>query len=604
MFFGTWRPGGAGLALSPDDVRHADGQRFGNSDPSARWRFEGETEALAAIGELVPHRAGASVTSITSDLSQLLERHHEDCFDRIEGSFALAVWDKRTDRLLLARDALGRRPLFCAAAGSNIVFGSNASQIAIAAGRPVADFDQLADFLLQRRGAGHRSFFAGVRRVPPGSCHVVDADGGRRDHRWWRPDLSPLALNDDALLGALGNELERSVGAIRARHPVLAAQLSAGLDSSLAVATLSRQLPPGGRLAALCASPRVPVASTGNLGIADEYPLAAETAAMLGNVDLERVFAPDDDWLAASDRFAAAAGMPYRNPANLGWLGATYATARASGAETVVESVQGNLTVGYTGSGAVPTMIAKGRIGALASLIDDVRRHGLGTGLLTVPWALFAMLPAHVADPLAAFARTADPAAAAFVRANHSAVGIVRREIRANGGWWRQSRPLRYPRDRIAQLDWADHGAHAGAVEQLFGIELADPYADRRLVELTLRIDEPRFLHKGRGRGFARRLLEGRVPARVAAGTTIWAQGSDWRIGAIRSRATVLSDLEYAADEPALAAFFDVPRLRAAVNGWASGPEDFQSLETAGSVMRAIGAIRFVRWVATLGEAS
>lgn len=603
MFLGTWCPGGAGFNQPPDDSppRADRDQRPIASVASLakRWYFEASNSAIAVVGELA-----LDGPETHADILQILAHHGDEAFESIDGIFALAVWDKRADRLLLARDALGRRPLYCAARGDSIVFGSSASHVARAAGRPAADLHQLADYLLQRRGAGPRSFFTGVRRVLPGSCHVIEGRGGRRhDHSWWRPDFSPVALDDDALLHALDEQLDRSVAAIRARHAKLVAHLSAGLDSSLAVATLSRQLPPGERLVALCASPAVSVTSDGDLGIADEYPVAAETAAMLGNVDVTRIVAPDDDWITASDRFAAAAGMPYRNPANLGWLGATYQAARAGGAGAVVESVQGNLTLGYEGSGAVPAMIAHGRIGGLVGLISDVRRHGLGSGLLTLPWGLFRMFPARLADPLAALVGVADSATNAFVRPEHPSVRTVRHAVRSAGGWWRMERASRCARSRIEQLDWADQGAHASAVEELYGVELADPFTDRKLVELTLRIDEPRFLHEGRGRGFARRLLAGRVPAKVASGTVIWQQGTDWRSGAIGSSDTALADLDYAAADPSLAALFDVPRLRLAVTGWTAGPEDRRSLETAGGVMRAIGAIRFVRWVASLEPA-
>jgi hypothetical protein len=134
----------------------------------------------------------------------------------------------------------------------------------------------------------------------------------------------------------------------------------------------------------------------------------------------------------------------------------------------------------------------------------------------------------------------------------------------------------------------------------MFGIELCDPYSAKRLVELSLRIEEHRFLDKGFGRRFARALLRGKVPESVAAGRIDWLQATDWRVGAIAARAALLDDLDYARREPELADFYDIAAMDREVRNWTAGAETAEQMSKGFAVLRAIGTIRFARWLTTL----
>lgn len=518
-------------------------------------------------------------------------------FDQIEGDFALALWDDCSRELILARDALGRRPLYHARRGDRLLFGSHAPTIARQLGIQAPDLTEIASFLMQRGQGGTRSFYADIHRVPPGSAVRFSADGKAQCSRWWNPDTKPIAIGEDELLARVKDAFERSVRTIFARHDRLVAHLSAGLDSSLAVATASRLLGPGERLAAQCISPAHEVISE-QTEISDEYPLARETAAMLGNVDLERVRADDHDWLALGDRYARAAGMPYRNIQSLGWFSASYGAAARGGASGLIESTDGNSTLSWLGHGAVPAMLRGLQIGRLMRFIADIRRHGQGSGLLVIPWAVHAMMPWFVAEPLAALRGFPRAETEAFLRRDHCAIATVEREIRSAGHWARNVRPIRDAKDRFTTFFWSDRASHFAAVERMFGIELCDPYASKQLVELTLRIDETRFHSDGRGRRFARQLLNGKVPKIVSDGQIDWLQATDWRVGAMAARTKMLADLDYADATPELAALFDIDAMRAEIGGWTITAETKDGISRGFRVVRAVGAIRFARWVA------
>jgi asparagine synthase (glutamine-hydrolysing) len=321
---------------------------------------------------------------------------------------------------------------------------------------------------------------------------------------------------------------------------------------------------------------------------------------MLKNVDLTQVRAADDDWLSHYDRFTQNAGMPYRNMSALGWFSASYAAAAEGGATGLIESTDGNATLSWLGNGAVPTMIRQGYLAELCKYIRDIRREKGGSGALTIPWGLWALLPGTIADPLAALCGIPRAETKAFLKPEHPAVATAAQRIHSAGHWNRAVRPIRNAADRLTLLWWSDRAPHFSAVERMFGIELCDPYSAKRLVELSLRIEEHRFLDKGFGRRFARALLRGKVPESVAAGRIDWLQATDWRVGAIAARAALLDDLDYARREPELADFYDIAAMDREVRNWTAGAETAEQMSKGFAVLRAIGTIRFARWLTTL----
>jgi asparagine synthase (glutamine-hydrolysing) len=321
---------------------------------------------------------------------------------------------------------------------------------------------------------------------------------------------------------------------------------------------------------------------------------------MLGNVDVQRVRAADDDWLSEFDRYIQVAGMPYRNMSALRWFSASYEAAARSGATGLIESTDGNATYSWVGNGAVPSMIRNGRVRALIDLIRDIRREGRGSGALTIPRGLWALLPGTIADPLASLVGVPRAETAAFLRPANQAVRTAAGEIRAAGHWNRMVRPIRDAADRFTLLHWSDRAPHNSAVERMFGIELCDPYSSKRVIELTSRIEEHRFLEGGFGRRFARIMLKGRVPEIVASGQIDWTQATDWRFGAVRARPALLDDLAYARADPELAEFYDLPAIEREVQSWTVGAETREQMTKGFAALRAIGTIRFARWAANL----
>jgi asparagine synthase (glutamine-hydrolysing) len=168
----------------------------------------------------------------------------KDAVKQLRGAFALALWDARKDRLLLARDRFGQKPLYLAEAGAALYFGS---EIKALAGVPGVDGEvdpsALADDLALRYVRGPRTLLAGVRKLPPGTCALWQL-GTLREFRYWSlPDGEAAPLPQERPADAVGGFIDSLDESVRAHLPRTGSPgllLSAGYDSAALLALVKR----------------------------------------------------------------------------------------------------------------------------------------------------------------------------------------------------------------------------------------------------------------------------------------------------------------------------------------------------------------------------
>jgi len=183
-----------------------------------------------------------------SDTEVILHAFEEwgpSCLERFNGPFALALWDRQSRSLFLARDRFGVRPLFIADLGTSLAFASEAKALLRHPGlRRELDPGCVVDVFSTWSTLPDRSAFRGIRELPPGHWMCMDRNGVMRQQQWWdlsfRPTPRPKGDLCDAVeeLGALMQDALRL--RLRADVPV-AAYLSGGLDSSV-IAAQAREL--------------------------------------------------------------------------------------------------------------------------------------------------------------------------------------------------------------------------------------------------------------------------------------------------------------------------------------------------------------------------
>lgn len=186
-----------------------------------------------------------------SDTEVILHLYAElgpDCLAELNGDFALALWDRRRRRMLLARDRMGVRPLFHARRGETLFFASETKALLQVPGI-TAELDPVAldQIFTLWAPLAPRTAFKGISELPPGHLMLIE-DGRVETRAWWRqtfPDIGETAAPRDAAeaLRALLDDATR----IRLRADVaVGSYLSGGLDSSLVSALAARAAP--GRL--------------------------------------------------------------------------------------------------------------------------------------------------------------------------------------------------------------------------------------------------------------------------------------------------------------------------------------------------------------------
>lgn len=182
----------------------------------------------------------------TEVLPHLYEDHGEGLVHVLDGMFALAIWDARRGRLLLARDRFGEKPLFYARQSGGLTFASEltALRAGLASTPEVATAAFDACFVLGYVPRANGSILEGVEQLPPAHLLTWERDSGRVERRayWTPPRPRPEPRESPRELAAeTARLLRRSMtGRLRADVP-LGVFLSGGIDSTLAAALAAEQ---------------------------------------------------------------------------------------------------------------------------------------------------------------------------------------------------------------------------------------------------------------------------------------------------------------------------------------------------------------------------
>lgn len=180
-------------------------------------------------------------TGDTPTLPHLYEEHGDRFVEHLDGMFALALWDARRQRLLLARDRFGKKPLLYARlANGSLAFASELKALLTLPGlarRP--DLARLDAYLALGYVPGETTALEGVRRVPPGSLLTVE-DGRTRVERYWTLQPDRRHLGEDEWVAAVRAGVQEAVRKRLIADVPLGALLSGGIDSSVVVAAMAQ----------------------------------------------------------------------------------------------------------------------------------------------------------------------------------------------------------------------------------------------------------------------------------------------------------------------------------------------------------------------------
>ncbi|HEV2442212.1 MAG TPA: asparagine synthase (glutamine-hydrolyzing) [Steroidobacteraceae bacterium] len=219
-------------------------QPMSNEDGAVQIVFNGEIYNFPELREQLLERGHAFRTrSDTETIVHAYEEWGPECVTRFRGMFAFAIWDARQERLLLARDRYGKKPLFLYQAHGLLLFASEIKAILAVAGVPRrVDREALWDYFTYRYVPAPATLLQGIRKLMPGSYLVCDG-GVVTETPYFVPDdgkpQSTEAPQGDAVSAFLA-QLDEAVRVRMISDVPFGAFLSGGIDSSAVVAMMSR----------------------------------------------------------------------------------------------------------------------------------------------------------------------------------------------------------------------------------------------------------------------------------------------------------------------------------------------------------------------------
>jgi asparagine synthase (glutamine-hydrolysing) len=284
-------------------------QPIGNEDDRIQIVFNGEVYNYRELREsLVRDGHRFRTHTDTETILHLYEERGDRVVDSLRGMFAFAIWDGRRERLLLARDRLGIKPLYYWERDGGLAFASERKSLRRLEGFPTEiDLGAMGDYLSLGYVPEPASIHRGVRKLPPGHLLVWERGKGAREERYWSPERGI----DESISEAEAVEEIRRLLAEAVRYRLIAdvplgAFLSGGIDSTAVVAEMTRQMDRPVR--------------TFSIGFSEpefnEAPHAAAVAKALGTEHTELIVRPDVEALieevalAFDEPFADSSAIP------------------------------------------------------------------------------------------------------------------------------------------------------------------------------------------------------------------------------------------------------------------------------------------------------
>jgi asparagine synthase (glutamine-hydrolysing) len=531
------------------------------------------------------------------------ERWQEACFEHLVGDYAFALWDESENRLVLARDALGQRPLHYHRRKNFLAFASMPKGLHAVAEIPRApDEERIAEFLALLPESGSQSFFKDIERVEAGHFAVITA-GGVTARRHWEPRRRTIRLGgaEDYAEG-LRHHLDEAVRArLRGSNGVVGAHLSSGFDSSAVTTSAARILAPsGGKVVAFTSVPR-----QGYDGpspphrIGDEGPIAAKTAALYPNIEHVLIRTNGRSPLDSLDRNFFLYDRPMLNLCNNVWVDAINDAARERKLNVMLSGQFGNMSISYDGTMLLPRLMRRGQwIRWFRESSGAVRRRNMRwRGVLVATFGPYMPLPMWIWVNKVFSDRNVGVETYSAIRAERLAQLDLPARARA------LSLDLSYrPRkdgfeSRLWVLRRVDLGNYNKGVLGGWGIDPRDPTADIRLIEFCLAVPEEQYFVNGEAKALARRAFAARLPPEVIHIKGKGYQAVDWHEGLTAARGAVGEEIARLGECAPAAAAIDLPRLAGQVENWPQGgwEKDEVMAPYRLALLRAVSTGHFLR---------
>jgi asparagine synthase (glutamine-hydrolysing) len=483
--------------------------------------------------EILREELGDAQGSSPSDADVILEAYFrlgERVLHRIKGIFALIIWDRAAGKLVAARDPLGIYPLFYAQAGGELLFSTSIEAL-IRHPHVSRELNRavLAEHLCRRWLKPDETYYAAVRRVPPGHALRIDRDD-HRPYRYWNgiPSNGSVEWIDHDQLEQFDEMLDQAVNRCLELGPS-GIFLSGGLDSvSVAAVAVDR---------AHCRGYAVPWA----LSLGFPHPECNEEAIQKGvaeGLGIPQKLIPFGEAVGPPGLLSSALEMSAGWPAPLlnPWRPAYYQLGLAGKAQgcrviltgnggddwlTVNPAYTADLIRGFNLSGLywfLSTMLRSYRLRRLAMLRTLLWKYGVRlllvsfvekVGRRAAPGLLRAYRRRRIKESMPAWVAP-DPSSRQMIdRRSEYTVERLMQEPEPGGPHGFYFRDfMNGVASHFSSLDMEEHFE----LGQRMGMQIVHPYWDADLIELLCRIPPEQLDRGGREKGLVRQMLGRRFP--------------------------------------------------------------------------------------------
>jgi asparagine synthase (glutamine-hydrolysing) len=514
---GCWTAPGVGLGhlrLSIIDLEGS-AQPMLSADEADVLTFNGEIynfqevrAELSAMGH--QFRTSGDTEVILAAWRQWGER----CLERLNGMFAFAIFDQRQQRLFMARDRLGVKPLhYASLPDGSVIFASELKGLlAHPALRRAPDLLAVDDYLAFGYVPDHRCFVSGVKKLPAG--HYLMLERGKplpEPVRYWDVDFSRRARGSVADLQAeLLHHMREGVASRMVADVPLGAFLSGGVDSSTVVALMAER-----------SSQAVKTCSIGfDVAALDESDYARRIAERFATDHRTRTVSPDD--IAIIDQVAAQFDEPFADASMLPTF-------------RVCQLARESVTVALSGDGADEAMAGyrrhvfhHGEERVRSLLPQALRGPVFGALGALYPKADWAPRPLRAKSTLLSLARSgAEGYADAVGVTGHAMRQSLYSDSQRQGlGGYRaedhmtalmENAPARSGLDAAQYADmklWlpGDILTKVDRTSMAVSLEAREPLLDFRLIEFSASLPEAMRVRGGQGKWLMKRAMRGTLP--------------------------------------------------------------------------------------------
>jgi asparagine synthase (glutamine-hydrolysing) len=584
------------LKITPEDAYEQQPVEGSRGPVVSAARLDNREELLALF-HISP--AAAASTADGHLVSMAFDRWGEELAVHLQGDWALAGWNRRERKLLLARDVFGTGNLYFHRGKGFIAFASSLKALlAIPGVTKQPDLLRIAQVVVGWQHDAELTAYAGFRRLVWAHSLSVGPEGHHRCWRYWSPEGRELFnyRRDEDYEEAFLEHYTRAVQVcLRTTGPV-AATLSGGRDSGSVTAIAAPLLASYGRkLTAYTSIPCLPPDGALKARVGHEWDLAHATALMAGaNVRHIAIDAAEYGVLQGIEQLLAIHDGPCHAGDHYYWIKAIVDKAVRDRAGVLLTGQMGNATVSWNGNGSV-LLALLGRKPRVAwqlflhaepnlwfILKRQILKPVLTPALRSVrrlqsypapPWQAYSALNPRMASALELGARMR----AAGYDSTFTPSPLKDRRLNF-------LKPLR----GIGVGLWSEIGAtHA--------ISIQDPTSNLALLEFLLRVPDDQFRRDGQGSSLLLRTFRGRLPKPVLEGRRKGLQAADLGHRILRELSAIEQCLDALDAHPAARELLNIDLMRACLKSLVAKVDPETTGNTSKILLRGLGAAMFLR---------